>query len=112
MSGAISRVKRSTGACSTLLTATRSSTSGRSSGGGPASRPWVASVGAQNAVPAELNGATTLHVRVTDADAAEAQLLRLILDDPHTTVIEFGRTKQNLEAIFLQMVEGGDKMTR
>jgi ABC-2 type transport system ATP-binding protein len=77
-----------------------------------ASRPWVASVGAENAVAAELNGATTLHVRVTDADAAEAQLLRLILDDPHTTVIEFGRTKQNLEAIFLQMVEGGDKMTK
>ena len=71
-----------------------------------ASQPWVASIGAEPAAPAELNGATTLHVRVTDADAAEAQLLRLILDDPHTTVIEFGRTKQNLEAIFLQMVEG------
>ena len=74
-----------------------------------ASRPWVASVGAESAVAPELNGATTLHVRVTDADAAEAQLLRLALDDPHTTVIEFGRTKQNLEAIFLQIVEGGDK---
>jgi ABC-2 type transport system ATP-binding protein len=71
-----------------------------------ASRPWVTSIGAEQAAAAELNGATTLHVRVTDADAAEAQLLRLALDDPHTTVIEFGRTKQNLEAIFLQMVEG------
>ena len=46
---------------------------------------------------------------MTDADAAEAQLLRLALDDPQTTVIEFGRTKQNLEAIFLQIVEGGDQ---
>jgi ABC-2 type transport system ATP-binding protein len=71
------------------------------------SRPWVASVGAEQAVPAELNGATTLHVRVTNAEAAEAQLLRLALDDPQTTVLEFGRTKQNLEAIFLQIVEGG-----
>jgi hypothetical protein len=44
---------------------------------------------------------------VTDAGAAEAQLLRLILDDSQTTVIEFGRTRQNLEAIFLQIVEGG-----
>ena len=79
------------------------------------SQPWVASVGAEQAVAAELNGATRLHVRVTDADAAEAQLLRLALDDSHTTVIEFGRTKQNLEAIFLQIIEGGDggdKVTR
>jgi hypothetical protein len=28
-------------------------------------------------------------------------------DDPQATVIEFGRTRQNLEAIFLQIVEGG-----
>ncbi len=44
---------------------------------------------------------------MTDIAAAEAQLLRLILEDVQTTVIEFGRTKQNLEAIFLQIVEGG-----
>jgi ABC-2 type transport system ATP-binding protein len=71
------------------------------------SRPWVASVAAERAAPAELHGATTLHVRVTDADAAEAELLRLALDDPQTTVIEFGRTKQNLEAIFLPIVQSG-----
>jgi len=53
------------------------------------------------------HGATTLQVRVTDAEAAEAKLLRLALDDPQATVIEFGRTRQNLEAIFLQIVEGG-----
>ena len=46
-----------------------------------ASQPWVASIGAEPAAPAELNGATTLQVRVTDADAAEAQLLRLILEE-------------------------------
>ena len=44
---------------------------------------------------------------MTDEAAAEAQLLRLILDDPQTTVMAFGRTQQNLEAIFLQIVEGG-----
>jgi hypothetical protein len=43
-------------------------------------------------------------VRVTDPATAEAQLLRLILDDPQATIIEFGRTKQNLEAIFLQII--------
>jgi len=46
-------------------------------------------------------------VRVTDAGAAEAQLLRLTLDDPQITVVAFGRKQHNLEAIFLQIVEGG-----
>ena len=30
-----------------------------------------------------------------------------ILEDAQATVIKFGRTKRNLEAIFLQIVEGG-----
>jgi hypothetical protein len=70
-----------------------------------AGQPWVASVvdDSGGGTP----GTTTLQVRVTNAEAAEAQLLRLILDDESTTVIEFGRTKQNLEAIFLQIIEGG-----
>jgi len=45
---------------------------------------------------------------VTDAGAAEAQLLRLILDDPQMTVLAFGRTQHNLEAIFMEIVEGGN----
>jgi ABC-2 type transport system ATP-binding protein len=73
-----------------------------------ASQPWVASVVDEPALDHSLSGATTLGVRVTDAEAAEAQLLRLILDDQQMTVIEFGRSKQNLEAIFLQIVEGGN----
>ncbi len=72
-----------------------------------ASQPWVASVVDDGTSDHGQSGATTLQVRVTDAGAAEAQLLRLILDDSQATVIEFGRTKQNLEAIFLQIVEGG-----
>jgi ABC-2 type transport system ATP-binding protein len=69
-------------------------------------QPWVASV-VEDTAPTELNGANHFQVRVTDAEAAEAHLLRLVLDDAQTTVLEFGRTKQNLEAIFLQIVEGG-----
>ena len=72
-----------------------------------AGQPWVESVTA-GAAPAELSDTATLQVRVTDVAAAEAQLLRLVLGDEQTTVIEFGRTKQNLEAIFLQIVEGGN----
>ena len=72
-----------------------------------ASQPWVTAV-VDNATPDHgLSGATTLQVRVTDAEAAEAQLLRLILDDPQTTVVAFGRKQQNLEAVFLQIIEGG-----
>jgi ABC-2 type transport system ATP-binding protein len=76
-----------------------------------ASQPWVASVAADTTADRGMSGGdhSTLQVRVTDAAAAEARLLRLLLDDPHMTVIEFGRTKQNLEAIFLQIVEGGAK---
>jgi len=76
-----------------------------------ASQPWVASV---VDVPALNHGANdtadtaTLQVRVTDAGAAEAQLLRLILGDPQMTVLAFGRTQQNLEAIFMEIVEGGN----
>jgi ABC-2 type transport system ATP-binding protein len=72
-----------------------------------ASQPWVTAVVDTATTDHSLSGATTLQVRVTDAAAAEAQLLRLILDDPHTTVVAFGRKQQNLEAIFLQIIEGG-----
>ena len=74
------------------------------------SQTWVTSVVDDAAPKADLSSAadtTNLQVRVTDEEAAEAQLLRLILEDPRTTVIEFGRQKQNLEAIFMEIIEGG-----
>ena len=71
-----------------------------------AGKPWVTAVVDTAPVDHGQSGATTFQVRVTDAEAAEAQLLRLALDDEQTTVLEFGRQKQNLEAIFLQIVEG------
>ena len=72
-----------------------------------ARQPWVAAV-ADETPNADMRGARTLLVRVTDESTAEAQLLRLVLDDQQTTVLAFGRQKQNLEAIFLQIVEGGN----
>ena len=71
-----------------------------------AGQPWVTAVVDTASLDHGQSGATTFQVRVTDAEAAEAQLLRLALDDEQTTVLEFGRQKQNLEAIFLQIVEG------
>ena len=62
---------------------------------------WIKSVTVKSS-----NGSTALQVNVTDADVAEAQLLRLILADTNATVSEFGRKKHNLEEVFLGIVEG------
>jgi ABC-2 type transport system ATP-binding protein len=64
-------------------------------------QPWVTSVTTESS-----NGTTALQVNVTDAGAAESQLLRLVLADTGATVSEFGRKKHNLEEIFLNIVEG------
>jgi ABC-2 type transport system ATP-binding protein len=67
-----------------------------------ARQPWVTSV---TAGPS--NGTTPLQVGVSDAPAAEARLVRLVLEDPVVTVTAFGRKRHNLEEIFLEVVEGG-----
>ena len=64
-------------------------------------QPWVTSVTTESS-----NGSTALQVNVTDAGAAESQLLRLVLADSGATVTEFGRKKHNLEEVFLGIVEG------
>ncbi|MCP4418366.1 MAG: ATP-binding cassette domain-containing protein, partial [Chloroflexi bacterium] len=51
---------------------------------------------------------TTWQISVSDEGAAEANLLRLLVRDEHSTVTEFGRRKYELEEIFLNIVEGGD----
>ncbi len=68
-----------------------------------AQQPWVKSI-----TEGRHNGETTLQVSITDAQAAEAQLLRLALADERVTVTEFGRQKLNLEDVFLQLVSGGN----
>jgi ABC-2 type transport system ATP-binding protein len=62
---------------------------------------WIKSV-----TTTSTNGTTALQVNVSDAGAAESQLLRLVLADGGATVTEFGRKKHNLEEIFLNIVEG------
>ncbi len=49
-------------------------------------------------------------VSVTDAEAAEAHLLRLVLADEHITVTRFGRKRYNLEEVFLELIEGDDRV--
>jgi ABC-2 type transport system ATP-binding protein len=66
------------------------------------SQPWVTSLTEQ-----PVNGHLAWTVSVTDENAAESQLLRLLLADPAVTVAEFGRQKYDLEEVFLNMVNGG-----
>ena len=66
-----------------------------------AGQPWVTSVASHTQ-----DGATDFQISVSDEKVAQGQLLRLVLADPATTVIEFGRKKYNLEEVFLGIVEG------
>jgi len=63
--------------------------------------PWVQEVdfGYQN-------GKSVMHVAVKDEDLAERYLLREVLSDENMRVLEFSRNKQNLEEVFLRLVEG------
>jgi ABC-2 type transport system ATP-binding protein len=65
------------------------------------SQPWVSGIktGAHGAE-------TTLQVGVTDPQAAEAQLLKLLVNSP-AVVTEFRLKQYELEDIFMQVVEGG-----
>lgn len=64
------------------------------------SQPWVSAV---KTVPTN-NGHKTWQVSVTDENAAEDQLLRLVMDDRALTVTEFGRKKYDLEEVFMSIV--------
>ena len=53
------------------------------------------------------NGQTVWAVSVSDAEVAEARLLRLLLADESLVVTRFGRKEYELEEIFFDIVEGG-----
>jgi ABC-2 type transport system ATP-binding protein len=54
------------------------------------------------------NGTTEWQVAVSDEAAAEDNLLRLVLATGPVRVREFRRKQQNLEEVFMQLVEGGN----
>lgn len=64
-----------------------------------ASQPWVQSLSSE-----ANHGLTTWQVSVTDDDAAEDQLLLLVLEDRNLRVKQFGRKTHNLEEVFLNLV--------
>jgi ABC-2 type transport system ATP-binding protein len=65
------------------------------------SQPWVSGI-----VTGHTNGKTTWQVGVTDPQAAEQQLYRLLASCP-ALVTEFHRKQYELEEIFMQVIEGG-----
>jgi ABC-2 type transport system ATP-binding protein len=64
---------------------------------------WITELQAQ-----PQGGRTRWTVSVTDEEAAETRLLRLLLEDPEVAVTEFRRQAYELEDIFVHLVEGGD----
>ncbi len=63
---------------------------------------WVRSA----LISASNNGIDSWIVEVTDSDAAEGQLLRLVLAEPQVRVLDFRRRTYQLEDVFMQIVEG------
>jgi ABC-2 type transport system ATP-binding protein len=63
-----------------------------------AEQPWVQSLSAE-----AKDGLTTWQVSVNDEEAAEDQMLYLILEDRNLRVKSFGRKVQNLEEVFLNL---------
>ncbi len=63
-------------------------------------RPWVTGI-----EMVSKNGSTGWRIRVSDPDAAEAELVPLALNGGGVTVCEFGRNRASLEQVFLSIVE-------
>jgi ABC-2 type transport system ATP-binding protein len=66
-----------------------------------ANQPWVSAL----EVEAGADGQVRWQVSVTDAEAAEAELQRLVLQDPRVRITGFGRKQWDLEEVFLRLVE-------
>ena len=54
------------------------------------------------------NGTKTWQVSVSDEEAAETNLLRLVLSDKNVTVTEYSRKKYELEEVFMEIIKGDD----
>jgi ABC-2 type transport system ATP-binding protein len=66
-----------------------------------AGQPWVTAVQA-----GQTNGRTEWQVSVSDQNAAEDQLLSLVMSCPGVKVTSFGQLKLDLEEVFMKLVGG------
>ncbi len=67
-------------------------------------QPWVNSLQTSQTK----DGSVLWVVSVNEPEAAEAQLLRMVLAEPQVRVLDFRRRTYELEEIFMQIVEGSD----
>jgi ABC-2 type transport system ATP-binding protein len=70
------------------------------------SLPWVSGVNSSQS-----NEESIWQVSVTDPKAAEAQLLKLLVNQP-VVVNEFRRKQYDLEDVFMQVIEGGQDVRK
>ncbi len=66
-------------------------------------QPWVSTTSVE-----QVNGHALWRVSVTDADAAENHLMRIVTSLPGMRVAEFGRRRMDLEEVFLAIVAEGN----
>jgi ABC-2 type transport system ATP-binding protein len=69
-------------------------------------QPWVSGI-----IDGQHNGDSAWQVSVSDPQAAEAQLLKLLVNDA-VVVTEFRRKQYELEDIFMQVIEGGPNVRK
>lgn len=69
-----------------------------------AQQPWITDLELT-----QVNGEFHWNVAVSDAEAAQAQLLRLVIADKWIEVVEYGRQKLELEEIFMRLVQESEK---
>jgi ABC-2 type transport system ATP-binding protein len=70
------------------------------------SQPWVGGI-----KTGQHGDESTWQVSVTDPQAAEAQLLKLLVNGP-VVVTEFRRKQYELEDVFMQVIEGGQDVRK
>jgi ABC-2 type transport system ATP-binding protein len=72
--------------------------------------PWINKIEIETGILDLTNSRTTkLLIHVSDARAAETELLRLAIKDEQTIVTHFERSAHNLEDIFVNLVSSGTK---
>jgi ABC-2 type transport system ATP-binding protein len=72
--------------------------------------PWVKKVEVdRDNLDANNLQTTKLEIHVTDANAAEVELLRIAIQDPAMIVTQFEQSTNNLEDIFVNLVKGDTK---
>ena len=68
-------------------------------------QPWVVAV-----ERSRHSGLTTYEIAVSDEEAAEARLLRVVLEDPKARVVEFKERRFELEEVFMKLVDGAGRV--